>query len=354
MDLKEIALQRLHNQQLLGTKITTAQGIVSYMGAIQAQDHSMCKWAVGIRTSRTEAEVSEVIDSGQVIRTHVLRPTWHLVAAQDARWMLELTAPSVRKLYLPTLVKLGIDLKALTAYIKIIRKILCDNNHLTREEIMSKLKLKGIYENDIRPALIMMSAEQEGVVCNGPMRGKQFTYALFDERVPATSSLKREEALARLAATYFTSHGPATMHDFSWWSGLPVADAKLAVELIRSGMNSVRVDGQLYWYCGSPKKTTADSVHFLPAFDEFLISYKDRTASIPTEHQPKAFTRNGIFKPIIVVNGKVAGIWKRSIGKDTALVETEYFGTVKKSQKLEHHQYVTLYGKHVEKDIVVR
>ncbi len=329
--------------------------MVSHFGAMQAQDYAMSKWAVGIRLAATECAVEQSITNGEIIRTHVLRPTWHLVAAEDIRWMLDLTAPQVKKQYLSMCNTLDVDGKALKSYNKTIAKALKDNKHLTREEIMQRLKLKGSYTNDVRPALIMMNAEQEGIVCNGPMRGKQFTYALMDERVPDAKKLIKEEALEKLAARYFRSHGPATLQDFTWWSGLSVADSKLALELTKHNLHSVGVGGLVYWFY-EPHLSAAldtDSVHFLPAFDEFLISYKDRTASIPVTHQPNAFTRNGIFKPVIVANGKVVGTWKRTLKGDTVVIETGYFGTVKKAQKKELLRAAELFGAHMERKVII-
>lgn len=338
LTIKDIPALRLVAQQLTGTAITTAEDMVHYLGAMQAQDYAMSKWAIGTRLPVTEQTVEQAINEGRIVRTHVLRPTWHLIAAADAHWMLSLTAPHIRKAYTTMGNRLGIDAAFLKNSNKIISKLLAKNQHLTREEIMKHIKLPGEMANDFRPSLVMMHAELEGIACNGAMRGKEPTYALLDERVAAPKPIGRDEALARLARMYFTSHGPATAADFAWWSGLPAADVKKAVDFVRGEFEIIQ-DGKTAYLVhhkhiasfGKAPETT----HLLPAFDEFLISYQDRTASIPLELQKHAFTRNGIFKPVIVVNGKVVGIWKRTFKKDTVLFEIEYIMPVSKKMQKE-------------------
>jgi len=320
MDFSFIRNHRLKNQQLTETKFSEPEKLVSHFGAMQAQDYAMAKWAIGLRTEKTEKEIEEAINQGKIIRTHILRPTWHFVAAEDIHWMLELTAPSLKKLITSAAVKMGLE-DSLNVYNKKLQKLLSSNNHLTREEIMLELDIKtGI--NNISPVIIMMNAELEGIVCNGIMRGKKFTYALLEERVKTDSKISKEEALAKLAGKYFKSHGPATIQDFSWWSGLSLTNSRLALESIKSELSSFQIENNTYWfYEVSISNKNESLVHLLPAFDEFLISYKDRTASIALEHQPLAFTKNGIFNPVIVINGKVEGTWKRSIKKETVKIE---------------------------------
>jgi hypothetical protein len=292
-----------------------------------------------VRLGMSEADVTKTSDEGLIIRTHVLRPTWHLIAASDARWMLALTAQNVKKLYLPMCGRKGIDEQQLRQYGTAIGRMLRNGNYKTREEIMSELKLAVDPDSGIRASLIMMHAEQEAIVCNGPMRGKEFTYALFDEIVPVSAPIDRDQALAMLAERYFVSHGPATLRDFIWWSGLPVADAKRGLEAAKKQLISFDAAGGTYWLHhkhSSPQPATHTQIHLLPAFDEYLISYTDRTAAISPEHQPLAFTRNGIFKPVIVADGRVVGTWKRTIKKSGIHIESAWFGDVSKA----HHQLV--------------
>jgi len=336
MTHQEISHYRLVSQKLYETSSNSPEEIVKHLCAMQAQDYAMAKWAIGSRCQATEREIEEAINSGQIIRTHILRPTWHFVSAEDIYWMLDLSGPQVQKMTISAAKKYGYDVKMLNQINSEIEKLLAGNNHLTRDEIMQELNIKKGSSQDFLAAAIMMHAELDGLVCNGKMKGKQITYALLEERIskPKTKFTK-EEALAKLALRYFESHGPATLLDFSWWSGFPPTTCKLALSAIELQLNSVEIENQIYWF----KKDISDethfreSVHFLPAFDEILISYKTREASILLEHQPQAFTNNGIFKPIILENGKVIGTWKRTIKKDHAKIETQFFNTPESSKK---------------------
>lgn len=331
MDSSFIRNHRLKNQKLTETKFSNPEKLVSHFGAMQAQDYGMAKWAIGLRTGKAEKDIEYAINEGKIIRTHILRPTWHFVAAEDIYWMLELTAPNVKRLIISAAAKMGIEESHLNNYNEKLQRLLSNNNHLTREEIISGLgSIKG-NANAISPVLIMMNAELDGIVCSGKMRGKKFTYALLEERVKTNNKISKDEALAKLAGKYFKSHGPATIQDFSWWSGLSLTSSRLALELIKPELASFQIEGNIFWfYEASILDKTDTPIHLLPAFDEFLISYKDRTASIASEHQPLAFTKNGIFNPVIAINGKVEGTWKRSIKKETVKIEIKPIGSFDK------------------------
>jgi winged helix DNA-binding protein len=286
----------------------------------------MAKWAIGIRSGEKESAIDDAINSGKILRTHLLRPTWHFIAAEDIHWMLELTAPQVRIPLNSGLRKLGLDAKMLSKATTIIEKSLSNNQYLTRAEIMLELDKHNIPVDYLKPSHIMMHAELERLVCNGPMRGKQFTYALLEERAGKSAKFSKEKALQSLAMRYFTSHGPATLADFGWWSGLSVTNSRMALDLVKDKLESAGIDNQVYWFNGEIlKKSNKKSIHLLPAFDEFLISYKDRTAAIDLSHQPKAFTRNGIFSPVILINGKAEGTWKRTFSKNKLVLEFRPF-----------------------------
>jgi hypothetical protein len=334
--MTNIANIRLASQQLAGTKFKTPKDLVSWMGAMQAQDYAMSKWAVGIRLpNATDEKIESAINKGEIIRTHLMRPTWHLVSADDIYWLLELTAPHIKPAMNSTNKMLELNDALFSKSNKIIEKALSGNNHLTREELMSLLQKNKISTDGLRSIHIMFHAELDGIVCNGIRRGKNSTYALLSERVPKINKLLRDEALALLAKRYFTSHCPATLKDFIWWSGLPVKDARNALEMVKSNFISETINGETYWLTNSfaKIKTVEPSVYLLPAFDEFLISYKDRSASFPLGNHKKAFTSNGIFRPVIVINGHVTGIWKRTVKKDIVLIETGLFQPHNKLEK---------------------
>lgn len=319
MTFKEIASRRLQAQLLTGGGSVSARDVVHRMGAIQAQDIAMSRWAVGVRNGLPEAEVTQAIDAGEIIRTHVMRPTWHLVDARDVRWMLALTSPGVKRAYMGMARTLGMDDNFMADSNRKIARLLAKGQAMTREEIVAGLKLSRDMPNDIRPSLVMMNAEQDAVVCNGPMRGKEITYVLMDARVPAVEHLKHDEALGMLAQRYYSSHGPATVADFAWWSGLRINDARRGTEVATPELEHATAGG-LAWYYKDHGLPVKKSVHLLPAFDEYLVSYKDREASIALPHQPLAFTKNGIFKPVIVENGTVVGTWKREVKGNKVLL----------------------------------
>lgn len=336
MTHSDISHYRMVSQKLYKTSPCSPQEIVKHFGAMQAQDYAMAKWAIGCRCDSSEKEIEEAINSAQIIRTHILRPTWHFVSAEDIYWMMELSAPQVKRFTISGAKKFGYDEKKLNQINSSIEKLLAGNNHLTRDEIMQELDIKKTSKEDFLSAAIMMHAELDGLVCNGKMKGKQITYALLEERVPKPKTkLSKEEALEKLALRYFESHGPATLSDFSWWSGFAPTICKKAINAIELQLNQITIDNQIYWFKkkGLELHRFRESVLFLPAFDEILISYKTREASFLPEHQSKIFTNNGIFKPIILENGKVIGIWKRTFKKDHAKIETEFFNETEISKK---------------------
>lgn len=321
-----IAQQRLNNQRIIGTNFTKPQEVVAHLGAMQAQDYPMSKWAVGLRTQNaTDQTVEQALDEGLILRTHILRPTWHLVAAQDIRWMLALTAPHIHQISSHYNRKAELSDTLLNRTDELLAKILAGQKHLTKAELMEELAMAGINTSAGRDSLILIHAELNGVLCNGKRYGKQTTYALLDERVAPTPAYSREEALGMLARRYFQSHGPATVHDFTWWSGLKVSDARIGLELVKSEFITETIDSHSYLLPTNTVSETSDTAFLLPAFDEFMVSYKNRAASLDTSLQPAAITANGIFKPIIVINGKVEGLWSRTIQKEKVAIETIFF-----------------------------
>lgn len=332
-DLKRIARQRLLNQHLLKNNFQAPADLVAHMGAMQAQDYPMSKWAVGCRVlNSTEHYVTAALNKAEIIRTHLMRPTWHLVSSKDIYWMLELSAPNI----MAGLKGRHRDLELTEPFLQKTNQLLIraleGNKHLTRDEIAEIMKAEKIQLDNNRLAHILMNAELDALICNGADRGKITTYSLLSERVPEKKTLTKDEALFTLASKYFKSHGPATLPDFQWWSGLRVKDAKDALELVKSVLYSETMGEEVYW-SGSEWNTTAitDSVFLLPAYDEYTISYKNREAVLLAEYQSKALSANGVFWPIVVVNGKVVGIWKRTIKNTKVEFIFDLFGKANQS-----------------------
>jgi hypothetical protein len=328
MTLQDISSLRLINQQIAGSKFRTAKEVVGWMGAMQAQDYAMAIWAVGLRVpGSTEKTIDQAINKGEIIRTHVLRPTWHFVSPDDIYWMLSLTAPRIRSAMRSRDKQLELDRVVYSKSNNILEKALAGDNHLTREEIAGLLNAAGINTSENRLSHILMQAELEEIICSGKSKNNKLTYALLAERVPQKNILSRDESLAKLANTYFSSHGPATLKDFAWWSGLSASDSRQALEMVKLNFVSEAIGGEIYWFTNSfsVPEIDSNSIYMLPAFDEFIISYRDRTAALIIENHSAAVSNNGIFRPVIVMNGMVTGIWKRTSIKKRIILETDFF-----------------------------
>ncbi|MBI5538803.1 MAG: AlkZ family DNA glycosylase [Bacteroidia bacterium] len=335
MTLTDITNIRLISQQIAATKFKTVKEIVGWMGAMQAQDYAMSKWAIGVRLpNSTDKEIEHAADNGDIIRTHLLRPTWHFVSAEDIYWLLELTAPRISASLKSRHNELELTESLLKKSNTIIRRMLTGGNHLTREELISEISKANIPVDNNRASHLLMQAELDGIICSGAIKNKKQTYALINERVAKTNNLTREQALEKIARKYFNSHCPATLYDFVWWSGLPVSDARKALEMIKSDLVSEVIGSETYWFTNTFSLFQEDNnAYLLPAFDEFLISYKDRSASFQFVNQKKVVSENGIFRPVIIINGHVIGIWKRSIKKEKVIVETFFFQSQNKVVK---------------------
>lgn len=337
MTQKDIAYIRLVSQQLAATKFKNPKQLVSWMGAMQAQDYNMAKWAVGVRLPNvTDNIVQKALDRGTIIRTHLLRPTWHFAAAEDVHWMLSLSSPQIKRIVKSEHKRTELTSKIFSKSFSIIGNALQGHKHLPREEIKTLLQQSKIAVNETRFLHIMLMAEMEGIVCNGAMKGGKQTYALLDERVHKKKEFSRDEALALLATKYFSSHCPATLQDFVWWSGLLVADAKHALEMVKHKFISETINGKTYWFANSffTAKVIEPSLYLLPSYDEYFISYTDRTASLKQKHHSRSFTSNGIFRPVILLNGQGVGIWKRTADKDKLRIEADFFSvSAKKTAK---------------------
>ncbi len=334
---EEIVKLRLQNQQINTSEVASPTALVAWMGAMQAQDYEMSKWAMGVRLpNHTEGSIEAALNNGEVLRTHLLRPTWHLVAPQNIRWMLELSRPQIEKIVDGYNKRLGLDFSIRDKSNTIIEKALDEQPNLTRNELMKELENHGIIASDIRAAHLMFHAELTGLVCSGIRKGKHLTYALLDKQVPLTQPLLREEAITKLAKLYFQSHSPATLKDFAWWSGLSITESRKAIENIKEDLETFQIEKTVYYVFPSKTiETNKKDILLLPAFDEYMVSYTDRTAALPVAYTKQAITSNGIFSPIIVHHGKVIGLWKRKAKPKHVEIELLPFESISKDLTLE-------------------
>ncbi len=328
MDTDDIAKIRLYNQQITHKKFKTAGKLVEWMGAMQAQELDMAKWAIGMRLPGvTEEDIDHAINRAEIIRTHLLRPTWHFVAAKYLHALLELSAPRIKSSLISRHKQLGLTNDLLKKSNNIIETTLLGHDQVDRNEFVQRFKKANIPLDNNMAAHLLLMAELDGLICGGRIVNKRHTYALLEERVPKPASIDKQEVMALLARKYFTSHGPATLEDFTWWSGLKAKDAREAIAMIKKEMVCFELEHGKYWMTEKnyPNTSNGDVYHIFPAYDEFLISYKNRNASITLENSKKAISNNGIFRPIITKNGQVIGIWKKQRKNKMVKFETDYF-----------------------------
>ncbi len=353
MKISDIAKLRLYNQRIAGVKFRRPEEVVRHLGAMQAQDYLGALWAVGLRMQKAvESDIEEALAKKKIIRTWPMRSTLHFVAAEDARWMLNLMTPRILSSYGYRMRYHGITHDTYAKARKLFIKALEGGKQLTREELYQVLDNGGISPKNNLGLHITGRLAIEQLICFGPRRGKKQTMVLLDEWVPKDKNpLSREESMRELAIRYFTSHGPAQIPDIAWWSGLSMKDIRQGIELAGSKLIQKEVEGKTYWMSpNQPKIQNSNDAYLLPPFDEFLVAYKDRSASLETIHaqhvNPGA---NGMFSPIIVINGQVLGTWKREVKKSSIFIThkpfTAFTSTQKKSIKKAEELYRTFVKK---------
>ena len=317
----DIVAQRLVSQRIEGGKFEKPEEVVRWLGAIQAQDYLQSLWAIGLRLkSATVADVEQAILERRIVRTWPMRGTLHFVPPEDAKWMLRLSASRMLAKDGRRLKQLGLDEGIMEHCKELFYEALEGNKMLSRPDMMRLVEEAGISTEKQRGYHILWYVAQSGLICLGPMQDKQQTFVLLDEWAPYSRNLSLEESLAELARRYFSSHAPATVYDFAWWAGLTVTEARAGLDAARPGLLSEAIDGKEYWMKSDAldnRAYDASSINLLPGFDEYLLGYKDRSAVLAEEHAPKVVPgRNGVFRPIIVVGGRVVGTWKRKLKKN--------------------------------------
>src|SRR5690554_3190681 len=333
MNPDELLHIRLYNQLLSLHELKEPREVVARMGAMQSQALEMAKWAIGSRLPDSSAkEIIGALNRGEVIRTHILRPTWHFVAAKDLRWMYALSYPRLKPVYRSYAKMLSADESLLYRYIPLIEEFLSGGKHLSKQEIGEALAERGVLLDDNHLKLLLSFAELEGVIVNGELEGSRQTFTLLDEWAPRIPDITRDEALDRLARKYLPSHGPATLQNFAWWSNLPVTDCRKALEMIRPDFIRESINGRECWMRSDTRTPplAQDSALLLAPFDELVVSYKDRTEMIEEAHYSKVMTKNGIFSPTIMLNGRIIGSWKKSMKKNVPQITLTFFVKVPK------------------------
>jgi hypothetical protein len=342
MTVRDIAYSRLINQQIVGAKCQRPSEIVALLGAVQAQDYLGAFWAIGLRSaSSTEADIEQAIEARTIVRTWPMRGTLHFVASADVGWMLELLTPPIIAASRRRQQQLELDDKTLARCRASFVKALQGGRRLTRDAIYSLLEVARISTGSQRGYHILWRLAQEGIICFAAREGKQPTFALLDEWVKPAKKLKREEALAELTKRYFIGHGPATLQDFAWWSGLKISEAKAGLEMVASSLRKETSRTAIYWT--SPESTARPAevpmACLLPGFDEYLLGYTDRSAVLDPQHAQKLIPdNNGRFLSTMIMNGRVVGRWRRVLGKKAVVLTMEPFASL---EKLEKEAFIT-------------
>ena len=317
---------RLRAQRLIGKPFSSPLDVVRWLGAVQSQDFAGAKWAVAQRSrAATDAALDRLFDRGAILRTHVMRPTWHFVVPEDVRWLLELTAPRVRgglaSRYRELEIDDGVAARAGAAF----AAELAGGRHLTRPELGRALSGAGISPEGQRLPHLLLRAELDQLIVSGPRRGKEFTYALLEERAPKVPAMDRSEALTELTLRYFRSHGPAQVQDFTWWSGLTAGEARRGLTLAGAALEHRVVEGKDYWSDAAADGASSAAVvaHLLPNFDEYTVGYRDRSALMPAggRFDPSLYSFGSILSNVIAIGGVVHGAWRRSSSRGGVLIE---------------------------------
>ncbi len=334
MIISDIIQHRLYNHHIYQHSFKKPDALVAWLGAVQAQDYTGAKWSVGLRLpSATAKEIEDAFSDKKIVRTWALRGTLHIISSSDVWWLLELLGPVVIGRNAALFRKQELDDSTFKKINAVIKKIMSGGNQFTRKELFAKLEEHKISTAGLRGSHILYKAALEKIICLGTLSGKQETYTLLEEWLPKPASISRDEALRELARRYFQSHGPATLQDFGWWSGLSAADSKIGFDLIKKALDHTIVEDKSYWFFQSEITTKKQTqAILLQGYDEYFVGYKDRSIVLDQKHKKSVEPGNG-FSPVVIVDGQIKGTWRRTIKKDNVSIETNFFSPLNAAQK---------------------
>jgi hypothetical protein len=320
-----LAAWRMRNLGLFGSSFERPDDVVRWLVAVQSQDYGPAKWSVADRVDGVnDAAMDQAVSDGSILRTHVLRPTWHFVVPADIRWLLALTAPRIRTLNARYYRELGLDETVLEKSARVLADALRGGNQLVRKELAAVLEQAGVAADGMRLGYILMDAELAAAICSGALRGKQQTYALLAERAPDARVLSDAAALAELTLRYFTSHGPATAKDYRWWSSLTAAQITTGLEMVAPQLEHADIDGRRYWFAEptAGPKPPAPTVHLLQGYDEYLVGYSESRHILDVSGVARSFTAgNVLFNQVVVLDDQVVGQWKQTLTSGSVVIE---------------------------------
>lgn len=318
------------SQGIAGPRFEKPEEVVEWMGAMQAQDIRAAKWAVGLRIAGPSlTAVQEALDTGRILRLHVMRPTWHYIPGRDIKWMTGLSTKGLLSKFRFYAKHFSLTEEDFLRSKPQIEEVL-SGQHLTSQEVLEQLHSKGIALDEPIVKMYLSFGEADGTVCSGIEKNGKHTYALTCERIPDAIELSHEEALAELTRRYFRSHGPATLEDFVWWSALNIGEARNAIASLGTEMITERYnDREMLIHASSPGLVGEVEIdernvfQFLPPFDEYLVSYKNRLDCIKEAHTKYAYNNFGIFQSVILHQGRITGNWRKTSKK--GVFDTSFF-----------------------------
>jgi hypothetical protein len=332
---------------------------VARLTAVQAQDRPSSAWAIGLRTSNyTVSGIEKAVGSRSIVRTWLMRGTLHFTAAEDVRWILDLVAPKIIAGSKRRDDGLQLDEAVYERSRDVFINALKDRGQLTRSEMMSALEETGISTAGQRGYHILWHLALKKLICFGPMVGKEQSFVLLDDWIPEARSMSREQALGELAERYFTGHGPAAIQDLVWWSGITVSEAREGVEIAGPRLVKETHGGVTYWSGRLGPNAQGPDAHLLPAYDEYIIGYRDRSAVLDDRHTKDVLSSNGVFYPSLVIDGRVCGTWRATKKKGSVSIDLRPFSRLGREERkavdgaAERYgnflgQQVTTVGKHI-------
>lgn len=350
----DIGAARLKSQRLRGTAFTDAADVVAWLGAVQAQDYSGALWSIGLRLpTATEAAVQKAVFSGELVHTWAMRGTLHLLAAQDAAWMLALLRPRLIEANKRRYSELGLSEETLAEATALLAETVAGGGRHSRQEMRDVLQTAGIATEGQRLYYMLQRAGLENQICIAAQIKNQSHYG----HPPAAKDVfeERNSALAELARRYFLSHGPATVQDFGWWSGLLVADARAGLEAIEGELASFDAAGKTYWMApGLLGQVEAEPLaHCVPRFDEYIVAYGDRTPILADEYAAAWSASKGMLVPSILCNGQISGIWKGQRGKNKLEMSLQLFRPLAGAEREGVTESAERYGRFLDSDVMV-
>jgi hypothetical protein len=355
MDDLTIARWRMRTLRLDGTPYPSPTAVVGGLLGVQAENHLQASWAVAARTrDTTEDEFQRLFDTGEILRTHVLRPTWHFVLPADIRWLVELTGPRIRRLLRQVQRSAGVDDAMLQRSADVIVEALSGGTHLTRDELGARLRDAGIATDDGRLGVHVYHAETSALICSGAMHGSDHTYALLDDRAPDTARLDRDEAVAELVRRYFTGHGPATERDLSYWASMTLTDIRAGLAAASDHLDNAEHNGRTFWFAGAPPATDAapdPRGHLLQILDEYHNGYQDSrgvldVAGIVPSGRPANVG-------MALVDGQMVGGMRRTLRSDDVRFDVNLFRRLEPDERATLDDAAARYGDFLGRDATV-